>query len=148
MCHFWCQPYTFTVLIIEMPIFVQVSFGFSDLTHVVCLLTVNEKAFLSLPQMRIIHQPVVFWGLVCSRWSNMRLHCSLLLLETELCCYRLPPLSLCWSWWLSEERGPVIALDGCAFKRPRYAALILPSTTVKLLSWDLEVEEDLLDLHV
>ncbi len=30
--------------------------------------------------------------------------------ETELCCYRLPPLSLCRSWWLSEERGPVIAV--------------------------------------
>lgn len=57
-----------------MPIFVQVSFGFSDLTHVVCLLTVNEIEFLSLPQMRIIHQPVVFWGLVCSRWSHKRQH--------------------------------------------------------------------------
>lgn len=63
--------------------------------------------------MRIIHQPCSLPGSCVFKVKQYEATLFFALLrctETEFCCCRLPLLSLCWSWWLSEERGPVIAV--------------------------------------
>ncbi len=87
------------------------------------------------------------WGLVfkVKQYEAALFFALLRCRETELCCYRLPPADPDGSL---RSVGLLLPLDGCASKWPRYTALLPPGTAVKLLSWDLEAGEDLLDLYV